>query len=294
MRRFLGPVCAVNYADFKESRQSNCDMSLSALQKIRFVLVNTSHPGNIGGAARALKNMGLTRLYLVAPKEFPADKAVWRAAGALDVLDAAIVVETLEEAVADCGLVVGTSARERRIPWPLLTPRECGERALAETAQHDVAIVFGREDRGLTNEELHKCNYHVHIPANPDYSALNLAAAVQVFSYEIRMAALTAERGELPHFEDWDQPPAQHEALELYYTHLQETLEQLSFIEPGNPRQTLTRLRRLFSRIRLDQMELSILRGMLTAIQNYIYHSNKRLQAQREQLESMRDRSKSD
>ncbi len=243
--------------------------------KIRIVLVNTSHPGNIGGAARAMKNMGLSRLYLVAPKEYPAAKAVWRAAGALDVLDRAVVVETLEEAIGDCGLVVGTSARERRIPWPLVTPRECGERCWSEAARHDVAIIFGREDRGLKNEELHKCNYHVHIPANADYSSLNLAAAVQVLSYEIRMAYLTAQTGEPPHFEDWDQPPADQQALEHYYQHLQETLEALGFLEPDNPRQTMTRLRRLYNRTRLDKMELSILRGVLTAMQNYIHRSKK-------------------
>ncbi|MBR9911191.1 MAG: tRNA (cytosine(32)/uridine(32)-2'-O)-methyltransferase TrmJ [Gammaproteobacteria bacterium] len=264
-----------------ESTTPDTQTPESQLQKIRIVLVNTTHPGNIGGVARAMKNMGLSQLYLVEPRDFPADKAVWRAAGAVDVLDNAIVVETLDDAVADCGLVVGTSARERRIPWPLVTPRECGERAVAEARQHDVAIVFGREDRGLTNEELHKCNYHVHIPANPDYSALNLAAAVQVVSYEVRMAWLTLREGRAPHFEDWDQPPADHQALEMYYQHLQETLESLSFIEPGNPRQTMTRLRRLYSRIRLDQMELSILRGMLTSIQNYIFHSDNKIKALR-------------
>ncbi|MYM63010.1 tRNA (cytosine(32)/uridine(32)-2'-O)-methyltransferase TrmJ [Pseudomaricurvus sp. HS19] len=251
----------------------------SLLQRIRIVLVNTTHPGNIGGAARAMKNMGLSQLYLVEPREYPADKAVWRAAGAQDVLENAIVVETLDEAVAECGLVVGTSARERRIPWPLLTPRECGERAMVEAQHHDVAIVFGREDRGLTNEELQKCNYHVHIPANPEYSALNLATAVQVLCYEMRVAWLTAKEGQLPHFDDWDQPPADHKALELYFDHLQQTLETLSFIEPGNPRQTMTRLRRLYSRIRLDEMELSILRGVLTSVQNYIYHTDNRIKA---------------
>lgn len=255
-------------------------MSESQLQKVRIVLVNTSHPGNIGGAARALKNMGLSQLYLVAPKEYPADKAVWRAAGALDVLESAVVVETLDDAVADCGLVVGTSARERRIPWPLVTPRECGERAIAEVQHHEVAIVFGREDRGLTNEELHKCNYHVHIPANPGYSSLNLAAAVQVLCYEVRMAWLTLNEGKAPHFDDWDQPPADHKALEHYYEHLQQTLEKLGFLEPGNPRQTMTRLRRLYNRVRLDQMELSILRGVLTSIQNYIFHTDKKIKRQ--------------
>jgi len=254
--------------------QSSSD---SSFDNIRIVLVNTTHPGNIGAAARAMKNMGLSRLYLVDPKEYPSPKAIWRAANALDVLDKVVVVETLAEAVADCGLVVGTSARERRIPWPLLTPRECGERTWAETAHHEVAIVFGREDRGLTNDELQQCNYHVHIPANPEYSALNIGAAVQVICYEVRMAYLTALEGKLPHFDDWDMPPARQQDLEYYFAHLQETLEKLDFLEADNPRQTMTRLRRLYGRIRLDQMELGILRGILTATQNYIFHTNNKI-----------------
>lgn len=249
----------------------------SSFDKIRIVLVNTSHPGNVGAAARAMKNMGLSRLYLVEPRDYPSPKAVWRAANAGDVLDSAVVVETLAEAVGDCGMVVGTSARERRIPWPLLTPRECGERSWAESAEHEIAIVFGREDRGLTNEELQQCHFHLHIPSNPEYSALNISAAVQVICYEIRMAYLTAQDGKLPHFEDWDQPPAQQQDLEYYYAHLQETLETLGFLEPDNPRQTMTRLRRLYGRIRPDQMELSILRGMLTATQNYIFHTDNKI-----------------
>ncbi len=239
--------------------------------------MNTSHPGNIGGAVRAMKNMGLSELYLVDPKEYPADEAVWRAAGAAELLESVVVVPTLDDAVADCALVVGTSARERRIPWPLVTPRECADRAWAEAAQHKVAIVFGREDRGLTNDELHRCNYHVHIPANPEYSALNLATAVQVICYEIRMTALAAEQGKPVTFDDWDMPPADHRAIELYYEHLQETLQILGFLEPNNPRQTMTRLRRLFSRARLDEMELNILRGVLTSTQNYIFHTDKKL-----------------
>lgn len=250
---------------------------LERLDNIRIVLVNTTHPGNIGGAARAMKNMGISKLYLVDPKEYPSDKATWRASSAGDVLDGAVVVDTLDEAIADCALVVGTSARERRIPWPLMTPRECGEKSFAEASQHEIAIVFGREDRGLTNEELHKCNYHVHIPSNPDYSSLNLATAVQVLCYEMRMAWLSAEQGGEPHFDDWDQPPANSDATERYYEHLQETLERLGFLQPGNPRQTMTRLRRLYNRVRMDEMELSILRGMLTASQNYIFHTDKKI-----------------
>jgi len=255
-------------------------MPMNELQvkNIRMVMVNTTHPGNIGAAARAIKNMALTELVLVDPKDFPAEKAVWRAAGAADILENARIVSTLDEAIADCGLVIGTSARERRIPWPLLTPRECGERTWVESATHPVAIVFGREDRGLTNEELQKCHFHVHIPANPEYSSLNISAALQVICYEIRTAALTEAAGKELHFDDWDMPPAKSDDLERYYEHLQETLVKLSFINQDNPRQTITRLRRMFNRIRLDQMELSILRGLLTSIQNYIFHSDNKIQ----------------
>ena len=243
-------------------------MNEELLGKVRVVLVDTKHGGNIGGAARAIKNMGLNQLWLVSPKEYPSDRAVWRAANALDILDGAIVVDSLDEAVAGCGLVVGTSARDRRIPWPLLNPRECGRRVVSEARQHEAAIVFGREDRGLTNEELHKCTYHVHIPANPDYSSLNLAAAVQVLCYEIRMAALENESGDLPDLNEWDLPPAKADDLELYFQHLEQALVEIGFHDRDNPRQTMTRLRRLFGRIRLDEMELSILRGVLTSIQN--------------------------
>jgi tRNA (cytidine32/uridine32-2'-O)-methyltransferase len=239
--------------------------------KIRVVLVNTSHPGNIGAAARALKNMGLHQLYLVEPKDYPANQAVWRAANAVDVLDSAIVVKDLDAAIAGCALVVGTSARERRIPWPLMNPRECGVRVWQEAAEHDVAIIFGREDRGLTNEELHKCTYHVHIPSNPDYSSLNIASAVQVLCYEIRMASLADKNGSLPTFNEWDQPPAKIKDLELYFEHLEQVLVDISFHDRENPRQTMARLRRLYGRIRLDEMELSILRGVLTAVRNAVY-----------------------
>jgi tRNA (cytidine32/uridine32-2'-O)-methyltransferase len=244
---------------------------------IRIVLVNTTHPGNIGGVARAMKNMGLDQLYLVDPKEYPSEVAEWRASNAVDVLSKTTVVNTIDEAIDDCGLVIGTSARERRIPWPLLTPRECAQRSFVEAETHPVAIVFGREDRGLTNEELHKCHFHVHIPSNPEYSSLNLAAAVQVVAYELRVTGLDSELEAPLHFNDWDMPPANVEALENYYEHLEKTLQTLDFIKKDNPRQTMTRLRRLYNRIRLDEMELSIMRGILTSIQNYIFHTNKRL-----------------
>jgi tRNA (cytidine32/uridine32-2'-O)-methyltransferase len=239
-------------------------------QKIRIVLVNTAHPGNIGGAARAMKNMGLSELYLVQPREYPAPRAVWRAAGARDVLANAKIVDSVDQAIAGCGLVVGTSARERRIPWPLINPRECGVRIWQEADSHDIALLFGREDRGLTNEELHKCHYHVHIPSNPDYSSLNLATAVQVLSYEIRMASLADAEGNLPSLQEWDQPPVTADDLEYFHEHLAQTMADLDFYDPDNPKQLLTRMRRLFNRVRMDEMEVSILRGLLSSVQRMI------------------------
>ncbi len=283
MRRLFYPLTNIYRKIMTSDQATITTESQAILDNIRIVLVNTSHPGNIGAVARAMKNMGLSQLYLVDPKEYPSEQAEWRASNAVDVLSSAHVVNHLDEAIAECGLVIGTSARERRIPWPLFTPRECGERSIVEAAEHPVAIVFGREDRGLTNEELHKCHYHVHIPSNPEYSSLNIAAAVQVVAYELRVTCLTSQQSGKPlHFDDWDMPPANSEALENYYEHLQETLQKLNFIQPDNPRQTMTRLRRLYNRVRLDEMELAIMRGMLTSIQNYIFHTNKRI----EKLES--------
>ena len=233
---------------------------------IRMVLVNTSHPGNIGGAARAMKNMGLFELYLVQPKEYPAPRAVWRAAGARDVLDKVKVVESVDQAIEGCGLVIGTSARDRRIPWPMINPRQCGQRIWKESVTHNVALLFGREDRGLTNNELQKCNYHVNIPSNPDYSSLNLATAVQVLAYEIRMASLSDDKGVLKNIDDWDQPLATSDEMELFHKHLEKTMEAVKFYDPENPKQLLTRMRRLFNRSRMDQMEVSILRGLLSSI----------------------------
>ncbi|MCK9503265.1 MAG: tRNA (cytosine(32)/uridine(32)-2'-O)-methyltransferase TrmJ [Porticoccaceae bacterium] len=250
-------------------------METTILNQVRVVLVDTTHPGNIGGAARAIKNMGLSQLWLVSPKEFPADRALWRAANATDILDNAVVVATLDEAIAGCGMVVGTSARNRSIPWPLLNPRECGRKVVSEAREHQVAMIFGREDRGLTNEELQKCTYHVHIPANPEYSSLNLAAAVQVLCYEVRMAALENAAGKLPDLNEWDIPPAKIEDIEMYFQHLEEALVDIGFHDRDNPRQTMTRLRRLYGRIRLDEMELSILRGVLTAMQNQAHKLRK-------------------
>ncbi len=245
------------------------------MNSVRIVLVNTSHPGNIGGVARAMKNMGLSELYLVAPHRFPHQEAEWRAASAGDLLEQAVVVDTLEEALADCNYAVGTSARGRRIPWPVLDPRRCAkEIAERAAAGAKVAVVFGREDRGLTNEELQQCQLHLHIPSHEDYSSLNLAMAVQVVAYELRMLEVgdsLPERAE----DDWDAPFANAENMERYFVHLEETLTEIGFLDPAAPRQLMTRLRRLYARIEPDEMELNILRGILTETQNALKNSRK-------------------
>jgi tRNA (cytidine32/uridine32-2'-O)-methyltransferase len=231
---------------------------------LRVVLVGTLHSGNIGSAARAMKNMGLSRLYLVAPAEFPHREATYRAVQATDVLESAVVTTTLAEAVADCSLVIGTSARERRIQLPQLGPRELGPLCLLEHGGEEVALVFGREDSGLSNEELRLCHWHVHVPTSASYSSLNLAAAVQLLCYELRMCAL--ETNGVPAPPAWDEPLATVEGMERFYEHLERTLTDIGFLDPAAPRQLMVRLRRLFNRVQLDQMELNILRGMLTEI----------------------------
>lgn len=238
----------------------------TALQNLRIVLVNTTHPGNIGAAARAMKNMGLRDLVVVAPHNFPSREASDRAAGARDLLATVRIVESFDEAIADCGLVIGSSARQRRIPWPLLDARSCCQQACAEARHHRVALVFGREDRGLTNEELQRCHLHVNIPANDEYSSLNLAMAVQVIAYELRMAALA---GQLPSdaMAEWDKPAADAESLERLFVHFEATLADLGFLQSEAPKQMMTRLRRLVMRARPDEVEVNILRGILGSAQ---------------------------
>ena len=244
-----------------------------SLQNIRVVLVNTSHAGNIGGAARAMKNMGLSRLVLVDPEDFPSPNAVARASGATDILDSARVVATLEEALAGCSLVLGTSARDRRIPWPLLDPRECASVSVEQSAGGgEVALVFGREYAGLTNEELQRCQYHVHIPSDPQFSSLNLAAAVQVLTYEVRMAWLAAEGRpskveKLETTAMLDAQPVTVDELENYFGHLEQTLVDIGFLDPAKPRHLMPRLRRLYGRSGVSKLEMNILRGILTETQ---------------------------
>ncbi len=280
--------------------------ALPKLAQVRIILVNTTLPANIGAAARAMKTMGLSELVLVAPRFFPHGDAMALASGAADILQHAQVVDTLQEAIAPCSLVFGTSARSRTIPWPLLDLRQAMQvllqhlehaQPLTDTTATPVAIVFGREDRGLTNDELALCQYHLTIPVNPEYGVLNIAAAVQVVAYELRMQALTL--AEQP-FEDdlpsekptkygnaadilhhnsqanymplnarmlWDEPIMDQAAMQQFYTHFEQFLTDIDFLDPQNPRLLPLRIRRLFGRTHLDRMEYNLLRGIFGRVQ---------------------------
>ncbi|MGE3920289.1 MAG: tRNA (cytosine(32)/uridine(32)-2'-O)-methyltransferase TrmJ [Gammaproteobacteria bacterium] len=233
------------------------------LQNIHFILTEPSHPGNIGACARALKTMGLDQLVLINPKKFPDPIAVERAAGADDILSKTTVVESFSEAVASFELVIGTSARDRSIAWPMLEPREAAALVLKRARTEKIALVFGRERTGLFNEELQQCHYHLQIPANEQYSSLNLAAAVQVIAYEIRMAYLS---NSLVHQEK-ETSLATKDKVELFYEHLEKVLYEIEFIKPNQPNRIMPRLRRLFQRAQLETMEIDILRGILKQIE---------------------------
>jgi len=225
---------------------------------VRIVLVETTHPGNIGAAARAMKNMGLSQLYLVRPQRFPDAEATARAAGADDLLARAVVCDDLDEALTGCGMIVGASARARKISWPQLDPRAAAARLAS--AGGEAAVVFGREHAGLTNEELDRCTYLLTIPTVPEFSSLNVAAAVQVVSYELRMATAPPSPADQPHLATADQ-------RERFYQHLEQVLLDLEFLDPANPKHLMRRLRRLFNRVELDENEVHILRGILTAVE---------------------------
>ncbi len=247
------------------------------LDRIRVVLVQTTHPGNIGAAARAMKTMGLSQLFLVTPKLFPHAEATAMASGAADLLATARVVGSLEEALADTSLAVAASARQRHIPWPHLEARQGAALLAQESEFREVAIVFGREDRGLTNEELHLCQYHVSIPSNPEYGVLNVAAALQVLAYELRMAH-AHQQGEgieasarMPLGEArWDEDLVSGAEMQLFYEHFEQVLIQIGFLSAENPRQLMVRVKRMFSRIRMDRMEHNMMRGMLKDIQHQL------------------------
>ncbi|MEJ2454524.1 MAG: RNA methyltransferase [Candidatus Thiodiazotropha sp.] len=233
------------------------------LNNIHIVLVETSHPGNIGAAARAMKNMRLERLDLVAPQRYPSEEATSRASGADDLLAGAKVHESLDRALEGCRLVVGTSARSRTVSWPVLAPHEAAQKLVEEAAQSEVALVFGREQSGLSNSELERCNFLVHIPTNPEYSSLNLGAAVQVLSYEIHLAHLGGRR-QTPVAE---RDLATAEMMQGFHDHLTQALDDVGFTDPEQSDKLLRRLRRLFQRARPDKDEINILRGILSAMQ---------------------------
>jgi len=242
----------------------------SPFQKTRIVLVGTTHPGNIGATARAMKVMGLERLYLVAPQaRFPSAQATALATSADDLLKKAVVTETLTEAVADCRLVLGTTARLRSLPLPVMDPRVAAGQALSESRNHEVAFVFGRENSGLTNEETRLCHYLVNIPTSEEYHSLNLAQAVQVVTYELHMAMLDEQPG-LVEPPDWQPEPV--ERIEFFMQRLEQTLLEIGFLNPAQPKRLMQRLRRLYQRARPDENELNILNGILSATREAAAH----------------------
>jgi tRNA (cytidine32/uridine32-2'-O)-methyltransferase len=231
-------------------------------ENLRIVMVNTTHPGNIGAAARAMKNMCLTELVLVRPLHFPSHEATSRASGADDLLARARVVDTLAEAVFDCRIVIGASARLRSVQWSVLAPREAAQLARAEAVRGPVSIVFGRESSGLSNEELDLCTHLVHIATNPEYSSLNVAMAIQVLSYELMLASGKGTGGaeERPQL-------ASNAEMEGFFGHLEQALEEIGFTHGQRAEKLLRRLRRLFHRATPDSEEVNILRGILSAAQ---------------------------
>lgn len=243
------------------------EIPLEAAARIRIVLVGTQHPGNIGAAARALKTMGLSRLVLVAPEQYPADEAFRRAAGADDLLAEASVVATLAEAVSDCRLVLGCTARSRRVALEELDPRAAASRVVDFAGADQVALVFGRERTGLSNEELQLCHAAVHIQANPEYSSLNLAAAVQVLAYELRVAMLAASGQVSAGNGARQEAAASHAQLEGFFSQLGETLDDIDFHKGRAPDSAMRKLRRLFLRADLNEQEVRLLRGILADAQ---------------------------
>ncbi len=240
---------------------------LALLSPIKIVLVETSHPGNIGGVARAMKNMTLCHLRLVQPKIFPHAEATARASGADDILAKANLYNTLQEAIADCQLVIGASARSRTISWPEISPRQAAAMCLTAPTQAPIALVFGRENSGLTNQELDLCHYLLKIPCNEQYSSLNLAAAVQVVCYELLVTAQQTSIN-IP-ATDEQIPLATAEQMESFYQHLQETLSDIGFLQPERAGSLMRKLRKIYNRTLLNRQELDLLRGILRFSQNH-------------------------
>jgi len=244
--------------------------SMMGCGPVRIVLVGTTHPGNIGAAARAMKTMGLDHLVLVRPRHFPHADATARASGADDILVRASVVDTLAAAVVSCTYVVGTSARPRHLGWPEVDAREFATTAITGHASGSVAVVFGRENSGLSNEELDCCQAVLRLPANPAYSSLNLAAAVQLVAYELRMAAVHGARGDsFGHTPQIAAADAVTQGdMEGLFAHLEQALEDIGYFDPRSPKLLRRRLRRMFNKMAPDRSELNILRGILGAAQH--------------------------
>ena len=236
----------------------------TTLDRVRVVLCHTSLPANIGACARAMKTMGLSALYLVDAKRFPHADAQALASGASDVLAAARGCATLDEALAGTVYAVASTARRRDMSHPVLTPREAAARLVEQAHRGPVALVMGPEKFGLTVEEVNRCSVIATVPANPDYSSLNIAAAVQLFAYEIRLAAHTVEPTCDRAFE-----PATYEEVEMFYDHLERALLDIGFLNPKEPKRLMQRMRRLFARIRLEREEVNILRGVLNMAQRH-------------------------
>ncbi len=228
-------------------------------ENLRIILVEPQHPGNIGAGARAMKNMGFNDLWLVNPKRFPDPQADWRAAGATDLLESSRVRSTLNEAIADCQLVIGTSARVRNIPRPSIFAKELPGLISRHPADLKVAILLGREDSGLTNDELQLCHYHLQIPSDEGYPVLNVAMALQIVVYELFISASGKQKKEA----EWDRPIASSNEVEMMLEHLEQVLFESEFLDRQNPGKTLVRLRRMFMRIKLDETEVQMMRGIL-------------------------------
>lgn len=272
---------ATNAMPDNANKASATSNSQSPVQhgNICIVMIQTSHPGNIGSAARAMKTMGIDDLRLVQPNRFHSPETRALASGADSILDKAQHCETLAEAIADCHIVIGTSARvDRTLQWPRMDARECGHFVAERTTQQKIAIVFGRERSGMTNEELEHCHTLVHIPMAFDFFSLNIAAAIQIICYECSTAiseqAQTSEaNGSDAHDktvsdeQTLGEAPATQDAMEGFYTHLEQSLIDVDYLDPENPRLLMRRLRRLFSRTTPTQSEVNILRGMLSAFQ---------------------------
>lgn len=248
-------------------------MTKHLFKNIKVVLVHTSHPGNIGSTARAMKTMGLSDLCLVSPKHFPDEQANTMASSAEDVLENTTVVDSLSDAIADCQLVIGSSARcERSLSWDVFDPRRCGEIVAEEvTKNKKVALVFGRERTGLTNEELSLCHHLVHIPTNPDYSSLNVASAVQILSYECRVSLLDGKSANESDIKvEQGEEIVTSKDMQGYYDHLEQLMIESEFLDPKEPRLLMSRLRRLYGRLQISRSEMNILRGILVAFSKRI------------------------